>query len=37
MLHDKTENTCLLIDIALPDEENINTKETEELSEYKDP
>jgi len=32
MLHDKTEKTCLLIDIALPDDPNVNTKETEELS-----
>jgi glutamyl-tRNA reductase len=36
VLHDTKENTCLLIDIALPDDTNINTKETEKLSKYKD-
>jgi hypothetical protein len=30
--HDKTEQTCPLIDIALPDDANVNTKETEERS-----
>jgi glutamyl-tRNA reductase len=35
-LHDKKENTCLLIDIATPDDSNFNTKETEEPSKYKD-
>jgi hypothetical protein len=28
--------TCLLIDITIPDYSNINTKETEKLSKYKD-
>jgi len=36
VLHDKKENTCLLIDIAIPDDSNINTKETEKLYQYKD-
>jgi len=36
LLHDKTEKTRLLIDIALPEDSNVNTKETEELSKYKD-
>jgi hypothetical protein len=35
-LHDKTEKTSLLIDTAIPDDSNINTKETEKLSKYKD-
>jgi len=35
-LHDKKENTCLLIDIATPDDSNFNTKENEKLSKYKD-
>ena len=35
MLHDKTEKICLLVDIALPDDPNFNTKESEELSKYK--
>jgi hypothetical protein len=30
------QKTCLLIDIALPEDSNVNTKETEELSKYKD-
>jgi hypothetical protein len=37
VLHDKEEKTCLLIDIAIPDDWNFNTKETEKLSKYKDP
>jgi hypothetical protein len=36
-LHGKTEKTCLLIDIALPDDAKVKTKETEELSKYKNP
>jgi len=32
VLHDKEENTCLLIDIAIPSDSDINTKETEKLS-----
>ena len=36
VLRDKTEKTFLLIDIALPDDPNVNTKVTEELSNYKD-
>jgi hypothetical protein len=35
VLHDKTEKTVLLIDIALPDDTNFNRKETEEISKYK--
>ena len=33
---DKKENACLLIDIAIPDDLNVNTKETEKLYKYKD-
>jgi hypothetical protein len=36
VLHDKKERTCLLIDRAIPDNSNINTKEIEKLSKYKD-
>jgi hypothetical protein len=32
----KIENTCLLIDIAIQDDSNVNTKENEGLSKYKD-
>jgi len=32
----KREETCLLIDIDTSDDSNINTKETEKLSKYKD-
>ena len=35
VLHDKKE-ICLLIDIAITDDSNLNTKETEKLSMYKD-
>jgi hypothetical protein len=35
VLYDKNEKTCLLIDIALPDDSKFNTKETEKLSKYK--
>jgi glutamyl-tRNA reductase len=35
-LHDKKENTCLLIDTAIPRDSNINTKGAEKLSKYKD-
>jgi len=31
VLHDKKEKTCLLLDIAIPDDSNVNTKETEKL------
>ena len=31
---DKKEKTCLLSDIAIPDDSNINTKEAEKLSKY---
>jgi hypothetical protein len=34
-LHDK-EETCLLIDIAIPFDSNVYTKENEKLSKYKD-
>jgi len=36
VLHDKKEKTCILIDIATPDDSDVNTKETEKLSKYKD-
>jgi hypothetical protein len=36
VLHDKKEETCLLIDIAIPDDSSINKKETEKQSQYKD-
>jgi len=36
VLHEKGEKACLLIDIAILDDSNINTKETEKLSKYKD-
>ena len=32
----KKEKICILIDTAIPDDSNINTKETEKLSKYKD-
>jgi hypothetical protein len=32
----KKEKTYLLIDIAIPDDSNVNTEETEKLSKYKD-
>jgi len=35
-LHDKKVKTCLLFDTVIPDDSNINTKETEKLSKYKD-
>jgi hypothetical protein len=34
-MHDTKEKTCLLINIAIPDDSNGNTKETEKLSKYK--
>jgi len=34
--YDKIEKTCLLIDMAVPDDSNNDTKETEKLSKYKD-
>jgi hypothetical protein len=36
VLHDKEENNCLLIDIAIPDDWKFNTKKAEKLSKYKD-
>jgi len=36
LMHDKREKTCLLIDITLPVDSNVNTKETEKLRKYKD-
>jgi hypothetical protein len=36
VLHDKRVYTCLLIDITMPDDSNINTKETEKLNKHKD-
>jgi len=35
VLHDNKEKTCPLIDIAIPDNPNVNTKEAEKLSKYK--
>jgi hypothetical protein len=32
----KKQKTCLPTDIAIPDDSNVNTEETEKLSEYKD-
>ena len=32
----KKEKICLLIDIAIPDDSKVNTKETEKVSKYKD-
>ena len=36
VLHDKKEKTWLLISVAISDDSNINTKETETLNKYKD-
>jgi len=36
VLHEKGEKACLLNDIAILDDSNINTKETEKLSKYQD-
>lgn len=36
VLHDKQKNTCLLIDISVPDDANIILKESEKISKYKD-
>jgi hypothetical protein len=36
VLHDKTKKTNLLIDTAIPDDSNFNTKETEKLNKYND-
>ena len=36
-LHDKKQKTCLLIDIAIQHDININTKETERLSKVQRP
>jgi hypothetical protein len=36
LLHDKKGKTCLLIDIALPEDSKVNTKETIELNKNKD-
>jgi len=35
VVHDKKEKTCLVIDVAIADDTNFNTKESEKLSEYK--
>jgi hypothetical protein len=32
----KKKETCLLINIAITDDSNVNTKETEKLTKYKD-
>jgi len=31
----KVENNCLLIDVVIPDDSNLNTKDTEKLGNYK--
>jgi len=36
ILHDKKRKTCLLIDIALLVDSNVNTKETEKIPKFKD-
>ena len=36
VLRDKKEKTCLLISVAIPDDSNTNTKESEKLSKRKD-
>ena len=36
VLHDKKEKTCLLIGIAITNDSNFNTRETEKLSKCKD-
>ena len=36
VLHDKIKKNCLLNETAMPNDSNINTKETEKLSKYKD-
>jgi len=36
VLHDKIEKNCLLNDIAMPNDSNINTTGTEKLSKYTD-
>jgi len=35
VLHDKKEKNCPLIDIAMSDDSNVNMKEIEKLSRYK--
>jgi len=35
-VHDKQEKTCLLIDTAIPDDSNFNTKENEKLNKGND-
>ena len=36
VLHDKKEKPCLLMYIVIPFDSNVNTKETEKISKYKD-
>ena len=36
VLHDRKEKTSLLTNIVIPDDSNVNTKENEKLSKYKD-
>jgi hypothetical protein len=36
VLHDNKEKTYLLIEIVIPDDSNINIKETEKIYKYKD-
>lgn len=36
VLHNRAKKTCLLIDVAIPDDQNITLKEAEKISKYKD-
>ena len=36
VIHNKKERTCLLIDVAVPDDRNILMKEAEKIIKYKD-
>ena len=36
IIHDDKEKTCLLVDVVLPHDSNVNTKETEKLRKYQD-
>jgi len=37
VLHDKTEKSCLLIDVVIPVDSNVNTKETEKNKQVQRP
>jgi len=36
-VHDKKDNTCLLTDIAIPDDSNVNTKENKKTKQVQRP